>query len=143
MRPDRVLLSRAPIAAIGGAYLLMGLVVSSYGPLLEHLTRRFAVSLPVAGATISVPFAASLVGVVIAMRTMTRLPARTTVMAATGVIAIGCAGAALAPSWATFMAAIVAIGLAFGALVLGLNQLVAYSEGARRAALLSVLNSAS
>ena len=79
MRPDRVLLSRAPIAAIGGAYLLMGLVVSSYGPLLEHLTRRFAVSLPVAGATISVHFAASLVGVVIAMRTMTRLPARTTV----------------------------------------------------------------
>jgi MFS transporter, FHS family, glucose/mannose:H+ symporter len=120
----------------------MGLVVSSYGPLLEHLTRRFAVSLPVAGATISVHFAASLVGVVIAMRTMSRLPARTTVMAAIGVIAIGCAGAALAPSWAAFMAAIVAIGLAFGALVLGLNQLVAYSEGARRAALLSVLNSA-
>src|SRR5438876_490936 len=34
------------------------------------------------------------------------------------------------------------IGLGFGALVLGLNQLVAYSEGRRRAALLSALNSA-
>jgi MFS transporter, FHS family, glucose/mannose:H+ symporter len=142
MRPDRVLLSQAAIAAIGGAYLLMGLIVSSYGPLLEHLTRRFAVSLPVAGVTISVHFAASLVGVVVAMRTMARLPARTTVMTAIGLIAIGCAGAALAPSWTAFMAAIVVIGLAFGALVLGLNQLVAYSEGARRASLLSVLNSA-
>lgn len=142
MRPERVLLSRAAIAAIGGAYLLMGLIVSSYGPLLEHLTRRFAVSLPVAGVTISVHFAASLVGVLVAMRTMTRLPARTTVMTAIGLISIGCAGAALAPSWAAFMAAIVVIGLAFGALVLGLNQLVAYSEGARRASLLSVLNSA-
>jgi FHS family glucose/mannose:H+ symporter-like MFS transporter len=142
MRPDRVLLSRAAIVAIGGVYLLMGLIVSSYGPLLEHLTRRFAVSLPVAGVTISVHFASSLAGVVVAMRTMTRLPARTTVMSAIGLIAIGCAGAAVAPSWPAFIAAIVLIGLAFGALVLGLNQLVAYSEGTRRAALLSVLNSA-
>ena len=49
MRSDRVVLSRTAIVAIGGVYLLMGLIVSSYGPLLEHLTRRFAVSLPVAG----------------------------------------------------------------------------------------------
>src|SRR5689334_15790197 len=116
MRPDRVVLSRTAIVAIGGVYLLMGLIVSSYGPLLEHLTGRFAVSLPVAGVTISVHFAASLIGVLVAMRTMTRLPARTTVMAAIGLIAIGCAGAAFAPSWTAFIAAIVVIGLAFGAL---------------------------
>ena len=142
MRPDRVVLSGTAIAAIGATYLVMGLVVASYGPLLEHLTHRFGVSLPVAGATISVHFAASLAGVLVAMRSMVRLPARTTVTLATGLVALGCLAAAFAPVWALFMAAISVIGFGFGALVLGLNQLVAYSEGARRAALLSVLNSA-
>jgi fucose permease len=119
----------------------MGLVVSAYGPLLEHLTARFGVSLPVAGATISIHFAASLVGVFAAMRSMERLPARVTVMIATGLVAAGCVAAAFAPGWPVFVAAILVIGLGFGALELGLNQLVAYSEGVRRAALLSVLNS--
>jgi fucose permease len=130
------------IVAIGATYLVMGLVVSSYGPLLEHLTRRFAVSLPVAGATISVHFAASLLGVLVAMRSVERLPGRTTVMVATGLVAIGCVAAALAASWISFMAAIAVIGFGFGALVLSLNQLVAYSEGARRGPLLNVLNGA-
>ena len=142
MRPDRVVLSRPATAAIGATYLLMGLVVSSYGPLLEHLTHRFAVSLPVAGATISVHFGASLVGVLIAMRAMERLPARLTVMIATGLVALGCAAAAAAPSWLVFMAGIAIIGLGFGALVLALNQAVAYSEGPRRGALLNGLNGA-
>ena len=39
------------------------MVVGAYGPLLEHLTRRFAVSLPVAGATISLYPAASVGGI--------------------------------------------------------------------------------
>ena len=130
------------MAAVGATYLLMGLVVSSYGPLLEHLTRRFDVSLPVAGATISVHFAGSLLGVLIAMRSMETLPARTTVTVATGLVGLGCVMAAFAPGWLAFIAAILVIGFGFGGLVLGLNQLVAYSDGARRAALLSVLNSA-
>lgn len=142
MRPARVVLPRPALFAIGATYLAMGLVVSSYGPLLEHLTRRFGVSLPVAGATISVHFAASLFGVLIAMRSMEKLPARVTVMTATGLVALGCVVAAVAPSWPVFMSAIAIIGLGFGALVLGLNQAVAYSAGTRRAALLSVLNSA-
>src|SRR3989440_4121153 len=121
----------------------MGLVVSAYGPLLEHLTRRFGVSLPVAGGTISVHFGGGLLGVLIAMRSMERLPARVTVMVACGIGALGCAAVAVAFIWPFFLAAIFVVGLGFGALVLGLNQLVATSAGRRRAALLSGLNSAS
>ena len=142
MRPDRVVLSRTAVIAIGLTFLLMGLVVSAYGPLLEHLTRRFGVSLPVAGATISVHFGGGLLGVLIAMRSMERLPARVTVMVACGIGALGCGAVAVAFIWPFFLAAIFVVGLGFGALVLGLNQLVAYSEGRRRAALLSGLNSA-
>ena len=142
MPTDQVRLTRTAVVAIGFTFLLMGLVVSAYGPLLEHLTRRFGVSLPVAGATISVHFAGGLVGVLIAMRSMERLPARVTVMAGSGIASLGCAAVAVAFIWPFFLAAIFVIGLGFGALVLALNQLVAYSEGRRRAALLSALNSA-
>ena len=127
---------------MGATFLFMGLIVSAYGPLLEHLTRRFGVSLPVAGATISIHFAGSLIGVFVAMRSMHAWPARNTVVAAMGCVAAGCAAVALAPSWPAFVGAVFVIGVGFGALVLGLNQLVAYSEGTRRAALLSALNGA-
>ncbi len=120
----------------------MGLVVGSYGPLLEHLTRRFGVSLPIAGSIISVHFGGGLAGVLIAMRTLTTRPARQTVMVALAVVGAGCAGVALAPTWPLFLAGILVIGFGFGALVIGLNQLVAYSEGRRRTALINGLNGA-
>src|SRR2546428_13965329 len=106
MAIDQVRLTGTAVVAIGLTFLLMGLVVSAYGPLLEHLTRRFGVSLPVAGATISVHFAGGLVGVLIAMRAMERLPARVTVMAGAGIASLGCAGGALACLWAFFPAAL-------------------------------------
>lgn len=127
---------------MGATFLFMGLIVSAYGPLLEHLTRRFSVSLPVAGATISIHFAASLIGVFAAMRSTQVWPARNTVAAAMGTIAFGCVGVALAPAWQVFVTAVAVIGVGFGVLVLSLNQLVAYSAGGRRAALLTALNGA-
>ena len=139
---DRVALSRASIVAIAATFLLLGMVVGAFGPLLEHLTHRFGVSLPVAGATISIYFAGGLVGVIGAMRAIGDLSGRTLVMAADGIAALGCVAVALAPSWPFFLAGVFVIGIGFGALVLCLNQLVAYSEGARRAALLSGLNGA-
>lgn len=118
------------------------MVVGAFGPLLEHLTHRFGVSLPVAGATISIYFAGSLAGVFAAMRGVQRLTGRAVVMTANAVAAVGCAIVAFAPTWAFFLAGVLVIGFGFGALVLALNQLVAYSEGTRRAALLNALNSA-
>jgi len=136
-----VVLSRSAIAAIAAMFLLMGIVVAGYGPLFEHLSRRFGVSLPVAGATISVYFAGSLPGVLVAMRVFARTAARRIVMVAMAVASVGLVGAALAGTWPLFLAAIFVVGLGFGALVLGLNQVVAYSSGARRTALLNALNS--
>jgi FHS family glucose/mannose:H+ symporter-like MFS transporter len=120
----------------------MGLVVSGYGPLLEHLTRRFDVSLPVAGATISVQYLGALAGVLIAMVTIERGPARLTVIASCAIAGLGLAVAAVAPSWVVFLGGVLVFGVGFGGLDIGLNQVVAYSEGGRRAALLNALNSA-
>ncbi len=140
MDSRNVFLSRPALVSIAATFLVMGLIVSSYGPLLVDLTERFGISLPVAGATISIHYAGGLVGVIVAMRTMQRLPARATVMVATGLAAAGCAGAAFAPSWPAFVVAIAVVGVGFGALVIALNQAVTYSQGRRRGALLNGLN---
>ena len=120
----------------------MGVVVSTYGPLLEHLTRRFGVSLPVAGATISVHFGGALPGVFIAMWAVRRVTARVVMIVSTGVASVGLIGIAISPIWPAFLAAVFVVGLGFGALVLTLNQLVAFSAGRRRAGLLNALNAA-
>lgn len=127
--------------SMAAIFALMGLIVGGYGPLLAQLTNRFGVSLPVAGTIISVHFAGSLPGVLLAMYTFARFPASRTLVAAIVVVAVGCLAAALAFVWPFFLAAIFVLGAGFGALVLGLNQLVAYSEGKRRTALLNALNS--
>src|SRR5207248_2843402 len=89
MRPSPVRLTVPAIASIAAAFLLMGMVVAGYGPLFEHLSRRFGVSLPVAGATISAYFAGSLPGVLIAMRSFERLSARLIVTVAMAVSSLG------------------------------------------------------
>jgi MFS transporter, FHS family, glucose/mannose:H+ symporter len=140
--PGRVRLAPPAVFGIGASFLLMGVVVSMYGPLLRLLMDRFGVSLPVAGSIISVHFGASMAGVLLAMRALGRRAGRDTFAAGLAVGGVGCLVAAFAPTWPVFLAGIAVIGIGFGALIIGLNQLVAYSAGARRAALLNGLNGA-
>ncbi len=137
-----VRLNLTALSAVGASFLLMGALVASYGPLLEHLTGRFHVSLAVAGSVISVHAAGALVGVVTSVRAMERMDGRTWIGGALVSTAAGCAGVALAPNWPLVLASAFIIGVGFGALDLGLNQLVAHSVGARRTALLNLLNGA-
>ncbi len=139
---DRVLLSTRSMVAIGATFLLIGMVVSAYGPLLQILAHRFEVSLPIAGGVLSAHFAGALAGVIGSMRAMERLPNRHMVVAALGFVAAGCALVALAPAWPVMLAAVFVLGIGFGALDIGLNQIVAHSEGARRTAVLNALNGA-
>jgi FHS family glucose/mannose:H+ symporter-like MFS transporter len=139
---ERLVLNKTALLAVAACFLLMGVLAAAYGPLLEHLTRRFAITLPVAGEVFSAHFAGALVGVLASMWAMERVAGRQAVWVALGCMALGCAGVALAPSWPAFLAAVFAIGLGFGGLDLGLNQLVAHSEGPRRSAVLNALNGA-
>lgn len=138
----RVVLSRTALAGIAACFLLMGALAAAYGPLLEHLARRFDISLPVASEVFSTQFAGALVGVVVAMWTMERASGRRTVWAGLCCLGLGCVGVALASSWPAFLTGVFVIGLGFGGLDLALNQLIAHSEGPRRSALLNALNGA-
>jgi FHS family glucose/mannose:H+ symporter-like MFS transporter len=138
----RVLLPGGALAAIAAAFLLMGALVAAYGPLLEYLTRHYHVSLALAGSAISVHAAGALLGVLVSMRAMERIPGRFWVGGALVATAAGCAGIALAPIWPLFLASAFTLGVGFGALDLGLNQLVAHSDGPHRTAVLNALNAA-
>ncbi|HVC77760.1 MAG TPA: MFS transporter [Candidatus Micrarchaeaceae archaeon] len=139
---DPVILPKTALAGMAGTYLLIGALAASYGTLLEHLVRRFDITLPEAGAVFSAHFSGALVGVFALMWAMKRIHGRTAIWAALAALVVGCAGVALAPSWPAFLAAVFLIGLGFGGLDIGLNQLVAHSVGPRRSALINVLNSA-
>ncbi len=139
---QRVLLPTTALGAIAACFLLMGALAAAYGPLLEHLARRFEVSLPVAGEVFSAHFAGAFVGVLASMWAMERASGRLMIWVALAGVGLGGAGVALAASWPAFLAGVFVIGLGFGALDLGLNQLVAHSEGRRRTALLNGLNGA-
>jgi fucose permease len=139
---DHVILPKTALAAIAVTFLLIGVLAASYGPLLEHLVPRFGISLPEAGSVFSAHFAGALIGVFVSMWAMERVSGRIAVWATLACLAVGCAGVALAPSWPAFLVGVFVIGLGFGGLDLSLNQLVAFSEGRRRSALLNGLNSA-
>ena len=141
-RGGRVILPKSALAAVAACFLLIGALAAAYGPLLEHLVRRFGVSLPVAGEVFSAHFAGALVGVFVSMWAVERISGRLSIWVALGCLSAGCAGVALAGSWPAFLAAVFVIGLGFGGLDLGLNLLVAHSEGRRRSALLNALNGA-
>src|SRR6266568_696252 len=120
----------------------MGVLASAYGPLLEYLSRRFEVSLAIAGGALSAHFLGALVGVLVSMRVLQSVSSRAFALTALSFLGLGCVGVALAPSWPAFLGAVLVIGVGFGALDIGCNQLVAHSEGAGRTAVLNVLNGA-
>ncbi len=137
---ERVNLTRAALVAIAAIFFLMGVVGSAYGPLLEQLSRRFDVSLAVAGGVLSTHFSGALVGVLVSMRVLQRVSSRRFMLGAITCLGIGCVGVALAPSWPAFLASVFVLGIGWGALDIGCNQLVAHSEGVRRTAILNALN---
>jgi FHS family glucose/mannose:H+ symporter-like MFS transporter len=139
---DRVHLSARALVGIASAFLLMGVLASAYGPLLEHLTVRFGITLAVAGTVLSTHFAGGFVGVIASMVVLERVRARAFMIGALGILAVGCAVVALAAAWPWFLAGVFLIGISYGALDIGLNQLVAHSESRHRVAALNALNAA-
>jgi fucose permease len=118
------------------------MIGAAYGPLLELLARRFALALPTAGLAIDVHFAGALVGTLAAMVALKRASGRLMIMSGSAILGAGCAAVAAAPAWISFLAGVFVVGMGWGALVICLNQVVAFSEGTRRTALLNALNGA-
>src|SRR4029077_13435919 len=76
----------------------------------------------------------------VSMRALQRVSSRAFTLGALTCLGVGCASVALAPSWPAFLASVFVLGVGWGALDIGCNQLVAHSEGVRRTAVLNALN---
>lgn len=136
---ERTTLSTRALVAIAAEFLLVGMLVSAYGPLLGYLAHRFGVSLPIAGGVLSAHFAGALIGVIALMPASERFSNRQIVVTALCFLSVGCALVALAPTWPVLLGAVFVVGVGFGALEMGLNQIVAHSEGTKRT-VLNMLN---
>jgi len=106
---DRLVLARTALVTVAVTFFLMDSLTAAYGPLLEHLARRFEVSLSGAGAALSAHYAGAVVGVVASMWALERLPSRHAVGAALVCLGFGWGGVALAPSWIALLAGVFVI----------------------------------
>ncbi len=127
-------------ASTTGIFILMGAVTSLFGPLLVSFTHRFHLSLPSAGAALSVYFIGATLGVLPGWLGLKRLQGRLVLSFSLVTIVLGAAGAAFSHSWILFLASVFLIGLGFGALDIGLNTLLARTALQGRAHRLSIGN---
>jgi fucose permease len=121
-------------------FVICGAIASLYGPLLVTFAGRFHVSLPTAGAVLSVHFVGALCGVPLAWVALRRFPSNAVLSASVALLALGVAGAAAARGFGQLLAAVVVIGLGFGGTDFSLNTLLVRTAAAGRAHRLSVAN---
>ena len=124
-------------------FVLFGTTASLYGPLLISFSHRFHLSLPTAGAVLSVHFVGALCGVPLGWWAVKRLHGRTVLAGALVLMAAGAAGAAACAAgghWIAFLASVFVIGLGFGGVDFGLNSLIVRTAPEGRAHRLSIAN---
>jgi len=142
-QPAATEVSFRPVA-LGGAvviFALIGATSSLYGPLLVAFSHRFRLSLPTAGAVLSVHFVGALFGVLLGWLGVKRLPGGVVVSGALLVMALGALGAAFMHHWMAFLVSVFLIGLGFGGLDFSLNTLLTRTAARGRALRLSLVNS--
>jgi FHS family glucose/mannose:H+ symporter-like MFS transporter len=135
-----VAFTRAAFAGATTIFLVCGTTASLYGPLLVTFAHHFRVSLPAAGAVVSVHFVGALCGVPAAWAALQRYPGRAVLAGALATMALGAAGAALARGFDELLASVVVIGLGFGGMDFSLNSLLVRAPEVGRAHRLSVAN---
>ena len=123
-------------------FLLLGIVIASYGPSIPHITRQFDVSVSVAGLIVTANFLGEVVGLMALGLTHARwrLGQRLTVSAL--LFGVGLLAAAVAPSWALLLLSVFVLGVGAGGLVVLINLYYATRYGRRSPAMVSLVNTA-
>ena len=131
-----------PVAFAGAttSFVLFGAMTSLFGPLLINFSHRFDVSLPTAGAVISVNFVGSFFGVLLGWFGVKRVSGSWVLSGSLWLLAAGATGAAFSHHWPTFLTCVFGIGLGFGGLDFSLNTLLARTALEGRVFRLSVAN---
>ena len=144
-KPDKratqdVAFTRIAFAGATTIFMVFGATASLYGPLLVTFAHDFSVSLPTAGAVVSVHFVGALCGVPLAWAALRRYPGNAVLAGALTTLALGAVGAALSHGFDELLASVVVIGLGFGGTDFSLNSLLVRVSEVGRAHRLSVAN---
>jgi len=127
-------------AAATTSFVLFGAMTSLFGPLLINFSHRFDVSLPTAGAVISVNFVGAFFGVLLGWIGVKRVPGSWVLSGSLWLVAAGATEAAFSHHWPMFLTCVFGIGLGFGGLDFSLNTLLARTALEGRVFRLSVAN---
>ncbi|MEV7557471.1 MFS transporter [Streptomyces sp. NPDC089795] len=134
------LLTPVAIGASCLAFVVIGALQALYGPAIPALRDAFGISPAVAGLSLSAHFVGALLGVLIYHLLRGRLNNRVLLGGSYVLMAAGAAAFAFSPSWGLALAGTFVIGLGFGGIDYGLNQLFAVGFGHRSTAMLNLLN---
>jgi len=114
----------------------MGLLASSYGPLLPGFRDQFSVSSFETGVLVSTLPAGSIVAILGCAWAQHRVSTRLLLQAACGFLVLGLVGLALAPQWWLLLAGGVALGLGYGGATTLANGVIAAAFATRRSTFL-------
>jgi FHS family glucose/mannose:H+ symporter-like MFS transporter len=135
--------ARLAAPAIAGAFLTMlvlGLLVSSLGPLLPALRVAFGAGPAAAGVLVASVPTGGLFGVLLSAAVARRYDTRTLLAGASAALALGQLGTALAPAWPLLLASGVLTGIGYGGVTTFVNGMIAAVYGARSTVLLNLAN---
>jgi MFS transporter, FHS family, glucose/mannose:H+ symporter len=134
--------ARAVTAAGFVVFLLLGVVIASYGPSIPHLTRSFDVSVSVAGLIVTSNFLGEVIGLMALGLTHARWNLGRRLSVATALFGIGLLAAAAAPTWPLLLLAVLVLGVGAGGLVVLINLHYATRYGRGSPAMLGLVNTA-
>ncbi len=114
----------------------MGLLASSYGPLLPLIREQFSLGSVETGFLVSALPAGSIVAILLCARLQGRVPARLLLQGSCAFLVVGLSGLALAPWWWLLLVSGVAVGLGYGGATTLANGVVAAAYASRRSTFL-------
>jgi FHS family glucose/mannose:H+ symporter-like MFS transporter len=134
----------APTTAVTAAgfavFLLLGVVIASYGPSIPGVTHHFNVSVSVAGLIVTANFLGEVIGLMALGLTHARWRLGRRLAVGTAVVGVGLLAAAAAPTWPLLLLAVFVLGIGAGGLVVLINLYYATRYGRRSPAMVSLVN---
>ncbi len=134
--PGRVGLPRAVVAGCLTLLFSMGLLASSYGPLLPLIRRQFSVSTVETGFLVSAVPAGATVAIIASAWLQSRVATRFLLQVSCLFLVGGLAGLALAPTWWLLLVGGVWIGFGYGGGTTLANGVIAAAYPSRRSTFL-------
>lgn len=134
------LFSTAAIVASCVGFVVIGALQALYGPTIPIFLEKFNISTSVAGLALSAHFAGALAGVLVFHRLHGNVGNRSLLRGSYGLMVAGSLLFAITSNWTVALVAAFVVGLGFGGIDYGLNQLFSVGFGRRSAAMLNLLN---